>query len=77
MDKYEKYRKIRGRLELVAFMIAFIVGNSIASYFGLTGKKFFSLDTGMNFAIVLGLTLVLSFFAVRIADKWYEKNKYE
>lgn len=74
MDKLNKYRKIRGRLEFLSFMIALIVGNAISSYLGVTGKKLISLDTAINLAIVVGIALVLNMIAVRIADNWYTKN---
>lgn len=75
MDKLKKYRNIRGRLEFVSYMIAFMVGNGISSYIGITGKKLISLDTALNLAIVVGIAFVLNIIAVRIADNWYTKNK--
>lgn len=74
MNKYEKYRKIRRRLEFVSFMIALIVGNRISSYLGIYGKKLISLDTALNLAIVVVISFVLNIIAVRIADNWYDKN---
>ncbi|GLC30704.1 hypothetical protein [Clostridium omnivorum] len=74
MDKLKKYRKIRRRLETISLLIAIIVGNGISSYLGIGGKKFISLDTALNLAIVVGIALVLNIVAIRIADNWYEKN---
>jgi hypothetical protein len=74
MNKHEKYRKIRRRLEFVSFMIALIAGNGISSYLGIYGKKLISLDTALNLAIVVGISFVLNIIAVRIADNWYDKN---
>ncbi len=74
MNKYEKYRKIRQRLEFLSFLIAIIVGNGISSYLGIYGKKLISLETALNLAIVIGISFVLNIIAVRIADNWYDKN---
>lgn len=74
MNIHEKYRKIRRRLEFGAFAIAFIVGNVISEFFGLTGKKLLSSDTALNFAIILVLIFILNTVAVKIADNWYTKN---
>ncbi|QAA32342.1 hypothetical protein [Clostridium manihotivorum] len=74
MNIHEKYRKIRRRLEFGAFAIAFIGGNIISEFLGLTGKKLLSSDTAINFAIILVLVFILNTIAVRIADNWYTKN---
>lgn len=74
MNKIEKYRKIRHRLEFVSFMIALIVGNGISSYLGIYGKKFISLDTALSLVIIVGISFLLNFFFVRIADSWYHRN---
>lgn len=74
MDKLKKYNKIRRRLETISFLIAIIVGNGISSYLGIAGKKFISLDTALNFVIVVGIGVVLNIITIKIADNWYEKN---
>lgn len=74
MNKHEKYRKIRRRLETGSFIIALFVGNGISSALGIYGKKIFSVDTLLSLAIVLAISFVLNFFSVKIADNWYEKN---
>lgn len=74
MDKIEKYKKIRGRLELVSFIIALIIGDRISFYLGIESNKFFSRDTALHIGIVLVIALILNFFAVRTADLWYKKN---
>ncbi|MFL0247117.1 hypothetical protein [Candidatus Clostridium stratigraminis] len=74
MDKYEKYRKVRGRLETVAAIMAILTGNGISSALGIYGKKIISVNTLLNLVIIFVIALVLNFFAVKIADRWYEKN---
>jgi hypothetical protein len=74
MDKYKKYRKIRRWLETVAVLIAIFIGNGISSALGIYGKKIISLDSILNLAIICAIAYVLNFFAVKISDKWYEKN---
>ena len=75
MDKLQKYKKIRTRLEFVAGMISVTIGTGISSYLGIYGKKFISKDTLLTFAIIGGITIVLSNIAIKIADNWYDKNK--
>lgn len=76
MDKFKKYRKIRGRLEFISFMIAVIIGNGISSYLGISSdRKLISLDTALNLVIILVISFVLNVIAIRIADNWYAKNK--
>jgi hypothetical protein len=77
MDKLQKYRKIRNRLEAAASIISIIIGIGISTYFGIYGKKFISLDTALSFAIIVGVSIILGNIAIRIADKWYDKNKNE
>ena len=77
MDKLQKYRKIRNRLEVAASIISIGIGGGISSYFGIYGKKFISIDTALTLAIIISLSIVSSNFAVRIADRWYDKNKNE
>ena len=74
MDKLKKYKKIRGRLEFVSFMIALIVGNGISTSLGIAGEKLISLDTALSLAIVVGIAFVLNIIAIRIAENWYAKN---
>lgn len=74
MDKLQKYRKIRRRLEFAASMIAIIIGEGISSYLGIYGKKFISLDTALSIAIILCISIVLGNISIKIADKWYDKN---
>ncbi|MFL0268082.1 hypothetical protein [Candidatus Clostridium radicumherbarum] len=74
MDKYKKYRKIRRRLETVSALISIFIGNGISSALGIYGKKIISLDSILNLAIICVIAYVLNFFAVKISDKWYEKN---
>lgn len=76
MDKFKKYRKIRGRLEFISFMVAVIIGNGISSYLGISSdRKLISLDTALNLVIILVISFVLNVIAIRIADNWYAKNK--
>lgn len=74
MDKLKKYRKIRNRLEIVSYLIAWIVGDGISSYFGITSKELISLNTALNLAIVVVIAYSLNIIAVRIADNWYTRN---
>jgi hypothetical protein len=74
MDKLEKHRKIRRRLELASYMIALIIGNGISSCLGIHGKKFISLDTALNLAIIVVISIVLNNISIKIADNWYNKN---
>lgn len=75
MDKYKKYHKIRSRLENVAFVIALLIGDIINSCLGIKGEKFISLDTLLCIVIITVLGAIFNSIAVRIADKWYAKNK--
>lgn len=74
MDKIEKYKKLRRRLELISFIIALIIGDRISFYLGIESNKFFSRDTALHIGIVLAFALIIDFFAVRITDLWYKKN---
>lgn len=74
MDKVEKYKKIRGRLEFISFIIALIVGKRISFYLGIKDNKFFSRDTALNLGIVIVIALIINFLAIRVADLWYKKN---
>jgi hypothetical protein len=74
MDKYKKYRKIRNRLDLAAFMIAFITSDKISQALGITGKKLLSWDTALSFVIMTLIYAILHIFSVKIADKWYERK---
>lgn len=69
MDNLQKYRIIRQRLEIASSIIALIIGMGISSYLGIYKKKIISLDTGLSLAIVL------CNISIKIADKWYDKNK--
>lgn len=75
MNKLKEYRKVRRGLEFVASLIAVAAGIGISSYFGIYGKKFFSLETALSTAIIVGISVVLSQIAIKIADHWYAKNK--
>ncbi|HEY5561122.1 MAG TPA: hypothetical protein VIK72_05065 [Clostridiaceae bacterium] len=75
MDKFKEYRNVRIKLECASGIIALIIGEGISSYLGIYGKKFISLDTALSFAIIAGICGVLNNISIRIADKWYYKNK--
>lgn len=77
MDVLEKYRKIRRRLEVAAGVIAIIMADIICSCLEIFGKKFLSRETALSLVIFVVIGVILSDIAVRIADKWYEKNKNE
>ncbi|WP_178140777.1 hypothetical protein [Clostridium amylolyticum] len=42
---------------------------------GVYKKKIISLDTALSLAIVVGISIVLCNVSIKIADKWYDKNK--
>lgn len=75
MDNLQKYRIIRQRLEIASSIIALIIGLGISSYLGIYKKKIISLDTGLSLAIVVCISIVLCNISIKIADKWYDKNK--
>lgn len=77
LNKLQKYRKIRNRLEVATSIISIVIGGGISSYFGIYGKKFFSIDTALCIAIIVSISIVLGNITIRIADKWYDKNKNE
>ncbi|MFL0250996.1 hypothetical protein ACJDT4_11235 [Clostridium neuense] len=74
MDKLQKYKKIRYRLECAASIISYIIGMSISSALGIHSQKFISLDSAITLGIILAICIILNSIAVKIADDWYAKN---
>lgn len=77
MDILERYRKIRRRLEVASGVISIIIGDIISSCLGIYSKKFLSRETALSLVIFVVIVIILNNIAVKIADKWYEKNKNE
>lgn len=74
MNTHEKYRKLSRRLELVAFVIAMILGNIISSAIGIHPQNLISYAMAINFAIVIGTYIPFNILAIKVADHWYDKN---
>lgn len=73
MEKSQKYKKIRSRLEFGSVLIGIMINGVISDRLGIYGKEIFSLDTALSMAIFIAIVLVLRNISVKIADKWYKK----
>lgn len=74
MDKIQKYKNIRRKLEYASNLIAIIIGMGISYQLGIYGKKLVSFDTALSLVITVGIFIMLNNICIKVADKWYDKN---
>ena len=75
MNKKNKYKEIRRKLDRINFIFTYIVGRALASIFDFTPTEIFSINTVIHLGVSLAIFITIEVFIRVYINKLIEKDK--
>ena len=75
MNKNNKYKEIRRKLDTINFIFTYIAGRTLASIFDFTPTEIFSINTVIYLGVSLAIFITIEVFIRVYINKLIEKDK--